>query len=136
MRPDPRIRSGRGNLPFTSINPQRIAIRSHGDLDWFFDLLDFTKLALVTGQLDERFEIRARKKVYDAPFLMGQGMWINSENLAPGDEQREVLKHGTLTTGFIGLAEALRGLNRRASSRKITKAQHGTGDRGAHAQLR
>jgi ribonucleoside-triphosphate reductase len=64
-------------------------------------------LRLVTGQLDERFEIQCRKKVYNAPFLMGQGVWIDSEKLSPDDEQREVLKHGTLTTGFIGLAECL-----------------------------
>lgn len=104
--PDREVTPGRGNLSFTSINLPRLAIRSKGDLDLFFDLLD-AKLALVVGQLDERFEIQARKKVYNAPFLMGQGVWIDSEKLAPGDEQREVLKHGTLTVGFIGLAEAL-----------------------------
>ena len=76
------------------------------DIDLFFDLLD-SKLQLVTGQLDERFEIQARKHVYNAPFLMGQGVWIDSEKLSPTDVQRDVLKHGTLTTGFIGLAECL-----------------------------
>ena len=104
--PDREVTPGRGNLSFTSINLPRLAIRSKGDLDLFFDLLD-SKLALVTAQLDERFEIQARKKVYNAPFLMGQGVWIDSEKLKPTDEQREVLKHGTLTTGFIGLAECL-----------------------------
>ncbi|MBQ3106537.1 MAG: anaerobic ribonucleoside triphosphate reductase, partial [Eggerthellaceae bacterium] len=104
--PEREVTPGRGNLSFTSINLPRLAIRAKGDLDLFFDLLD-SKLALVTGQLDERFEIQARKKVYNAPFLMGQGVWIDSENLKSTDEQREVLKHGTLTTGFIGLAECL-----------------------------
>lgn len=104
--PEREVTPGRGNLSFTSINLPRLAIRSKGDLDLFFDLLD-SKLQLVTGQLDERFEIQARKKVYNAPFLMGQGVWIDSENLSPTDDQREVLKHGTLTTGFIGLAECL-----------------------------
>ncbi len=104
--PDREVTPGRGNLSFTSINLPRLAIRSKGDLDLFFDLLD-SKLALVTAQLDERFEIQARKKVYNAPFLMGQGVWIDSEKLKPTDEQREVLKHGTLTIGFIGLAECL-----------------------------
>ena len=104
--PDREVTPGRGNLSFTSINLPRLGLRAHGDLDLFFDLLD-SKLALVTGQLDERFEIQARKKVYNAPFLMGQGVWIDSENLKPTDEQREVLKHGTLTTGFIGLVECL-----------------------------
>ncbi len=104
--PEREVTPGRGNLSFTSINLPRLAIRSKGDLDLFFDLLD-SKLQLVTAQLDERFEIQAKKKVYNAPFLMGQGVWIDSENLKPTDEQREVLKHGTLTTGFIGLAECL-----------------------------
>ena len=104
--PDREVTPGRGNLSFTSINLPRLAIRAKGDVDLFFDLLD-SKLQLVTAQLDERFEIQARKKVYNAPFLMGQGVWIDSEKLSPTDEQREVLKHGTLTTGFIGLAECL-----------------------------
>ena len=104
--PEREVTPGRGNLSFTSINLPRLAIRAKGDLDLFFDLLD-SKLQLVTGQLDERFEIQARKHVYNAPFLMGQGVWIDSEKLKPTDEQREVLKHGTLTTGFIGLAECL-----------------------------
>ena len=104
--PSREVTPGRGNLSFTSINLPRLAIRAKGDLDLFFDLLD-SKLALVIGQLDERFEIQARKRVYNAPFLMGQGVWIDSEKLKASDEQREILKHGTLTTGFIGLAEAL-----------------------------
>ncbi len=104
--PDREITTGRGNLSFTSINLPRLAIRSKGDLDLFFDLLD-SKLALAVAQLDERFAIQASKKVYNAPFLMGQGVWIDSEKLDPADEQREVLKHGTLSVGFIGLAETL-----------------------------
>lgn len=107
--PEREITPGRGNLSFTSINLPRLAIRARGDIDLFFDLLD-SKLALVTGQLKERFEIQARLKVYNSPFLMGQGVWIDSENLKRTDEQREVLKHGTLTTGFIGLAECLKAL--------------------------
>ncbi|MDO5117929.1 MAG: anaerobic ribonucleoside triphosphate reductase [Eggerthellaceae bacterium] len=104
--PDNEIVPGRGNLSFTSINLPRLAIRAKGDVDLFFDLLD-SKLALVVGQLDERFEIQARKHVYNAPFLMGQGVWIGSENLKSDDEQRSVLMHGTLSVGFIGLAETL-----------------------------
>ncbi len=104
--PDREVTPGRGNLSFTSINLPRLAIRAKGDLDLFFDLLD-SKLALVVDQLNERFEIQASKKVYNAPFLMGQGVWIDSENLAPDEDQREVLKHGTLSVGFIGLAETL-----------------------------
>ena len=104
--PSREITTGRGNLSFTSINLPRLAIRSKGDRDLFFDLLD-AKLALVVGQLDERFKIQASKHVYNAPVLMGQGVWIDSEKLSMNDTQEEVLKHGTLTVGFIGLAEAL-----------------------------
>ena len=61
-------------------------------------------------QLLERFEIQAKKKVRNFPFLMGQGVWIDSDKLGPDDEVREVLKHGTLSVGFIGLAETLKAL--------------------------
>ena len=104
--PEREITTGRGNLSFTSINLPRLAIRSKGDRELFFDLLD-AKLSLVVAQLDERFKIQASKHVYNAPFLMGQGVWIDSEKLSLNDTQEEVLKHGTLTVGFIGLAEAL-----------------------------
>ena len=99
----------RGNLSFTSINLPRIAIKANGDVDWFFKELE-RKMELVVAQLDERFEIIARKKVYNFPFLMGQGVWIDSENLDWDSEVREVLKHGTLSVGFIGLAECLKAL--------------------------
>ena len=107
--PDREVTPGRGNLSFTSINLPRLAIRSHGDIDLFFDLLD-SKLHLCVEQLNERFEIQAQKHVYNSPFLMGQGVWIDSEKLKPDDQVREVLKHGTLSVGFIGLAETLKAL--------------------------
>ena len=96
----------RGNLSFTSINLPRIAIKAKGDLESFFDELD-RKMDMCVSQLLERFEIQARKHVYNYPFLMGQGVWLDSEKLAWTDEVREVLKHGTLSVGFIGLAETL-----------------------------
>ena len=96
----------RGNLSFTSVNLPRIAIRAKGDLDAFFDELD-RKMELCVDQLMERFEIQARKPLYNFPFLMGQGVWLDSEKLGWTDEVREVLKHGTLSVGFIGLAETL-----------------------------
>ena len=99
----------RGNLSFTSINLPRIAIKANGDIGWFFEELE-NKMKLVVEQLDERLEIISRKKVYNFPFLMGQGVWIDSEKLDWNDEVREVLKHGTLSVGFIGLAECLKAL--------------------------
>lgn len=98
---------GRGNLSFTSVNLPYMAITANGDVDKFFDILSNTT-DLVIQQLLERFEIQARKKVKNFPFLMGQGVWIDSDKLKPNDEVREVIKHGTLTMGFIGLAETLK----------------------------
>ena len=100
------IAPGRGNLSFTSINLPRIAIEAHGDETRFFEGLD-AMMALVARQLLDRFEIQAARRVRNFPFLMGQGVWIDSEKLAWNDEVREVIKHGTLSIGFIGLAETL-----------------------------
>lgn len=107
--PSREICPGRGNLSFTSINLPRLAIKSKGDVDEFFDKLDKV-IDLCIDQLLERFEIQCKRRVMNYPFLMGQGVWIDSEKLKLTDEVREVLKHGTLTIGFIGLAEALKSL--------------------------
>jgi len=107
--PSREIVNGRGNLSFTTVNLPRIALRSNKDINMFFNELD-KKIDLVIEQLLERFEVQARKKVKNFPFLMGQGVWIDSDKLGYEDEIREVLRHGTLTTGFIGLAECLKAL--------------------------
>lgn len=106
------IVSGRGNLSFTTINLPRLGIK-HGlvngqatDIDGFYKELD-EKINLVIDQLLERFEIQGNKKVKNFPFLMGQNVWKGSENLGANDTLREVIKQGTLTVGFIGLAECL-----------------------------
>ena len=100
------IAYGRGNLSFTSINLPRLAIKSKQNLNTFYKLLD-KELALVKRQLLDRFKIQCSKRVKNFPFLMGQGVWIDSENLGPNDDLHEVLRHGTLSIGFIGLAETL-----------------------------
>ena len=107
--PEKEISNGRGNLSFTSINLPRLAIKANHNLDIFFDSLDHM-VNLVIDQLLDRFEIQCRKRVRNYPFLMGQGVWIDSEKLGWDDEVREVLKHGTLSVGFIGLAECLKAL--------------------------
>ncbi len=103
---------GRGNLSFTSVNLPRIAINTKGNLDFFFDDLD-RKIELVIEQLLSRFKIQSGKKVRNFPFLMGEGIWLDSEKLGPDDEIGDILKHGTLTVGFIGLAETLKALTGR-----------------------
>ncbi len=100
---------GRGNLSFTTVNLPRIALKSNKNLNTFFEELD-KKIDLVIEQLYERYLIQAKKKVKNYPFLMGQGIWIDSNKLGWEDEVGEVLKHGTLSIGFIGLAECLKAL--------------------------
>jgi ribonucleoside-triphosphate reductase len=103
------VTPGRGNLSFTSINLPRLAIRAKGDVDLFFEMLD-KKIDLVAKQLLDRFAIQAKKRVYNMPFLMGQGVWTGSDDLEWDAEVGEVLKNGTLSMGFIGLAETLTAL--------------------------
>lgn len=113
--PTNEIVTGRGNLSFTSINLPRIALQlmSVKDLDEkltkFYERLDYL-VDLCVGQLLERFAIQQDKYVYNFPFLMGQGIWLGSDKLKFNDKISEVIKHGTLTVGFIGLAEALKAL--------------------------
>ena len=113
--PEKAITPGRGNLSFTTINLVRLGIK-HGivgpsalkkaDMKSFYEDLD-EKIELCKDQLLERFEIQCNKRVYNFPFLMGQGNWMDSEKLKPNDKLKKVLKHGTLSVGFIGLAECL-----------------------------
>ena len=107
--PTRQIAYSRGNLSFTSINLPRIAIESHGDEKKFYQDLQ-AMLELVAQQMLDRFEIQASKHTYNFPFLMGQGVWLDSDKLSLQDDLREVLKHGTLSIGFIGLAETLTAL--------------------------
>ena len=107
--PQREIVTGRGNLSFTSVNLPRLAIKANRNVDFFFEQLE-RQIDLVIDQLIDRFRIQAQKKVRNYPFLMGQGIWLDSDKLGPDDTVGEVLKHGTLTVGFIGLAECLTAL--------------------------
>ena len=113
--PNKEITPGRGNLSFTSINLPRLGIK-HGivtnektDMKGFYEELG-NLMDLVKDQLLERFEIQCNKRIYNFPFLREQGVWLDSEKLKPEDRLRKVLKHGTLSIGFIGLAECLKAL--------------------------
>ena len=103
------IVTGRGNLSFTSVNLPRLGIKAGGDIVKFFEMLEDI-MNLVIDQLMYRYKIQAQKKVKNYPFLMGQGIWIDSDKLGPDDCVGEILKHGTLSMGFIGLAECLKAL--------------------------
>lgn len=104
------IAPGRGNLSFTSINLPRLGIESKGDYLTFFKLLD-KMLDATMQQLLDRYKIQASRVVRNFPFLMGEGVWMDSDGLSPDDTVGEVLKHGTLSIGFCGLAECLVALN-------------------------
>jgi len=99
------IVTGRGNLSFTSINLPRIALETN-TMGEFFCLLH-ERLELVARQLYDRYLVQCRKHPKNFPFLMGQGLWLDSEELEPDGDISEILKHGTLSIGFIGLAETL-----------------------------
>lgn len=116
---DKAITPGRGNLSFTSINLPRLGIK-HGivgpnegnkkcDLEGFYQELDEI-MDMVKDQLLERFDIQCNKRVYNFPFLMGANVWLDSDKLKGSDKLKKVLKHGTLSIGFIGLAECLKAL--------------------------
>lgn len=107
--PKRQISNGRGNLSFTTINLPRLAIEAKGDEDKFFDLLN-NMLEHVMKQLLDRFAVQSKRRVRNFPFLMGEGVWIDSDTLGADDQIGEVLKHGTLSIGFIGLAETLKAL--------------------------
>lgn len=113
-----QVTCGRGNLSFTTINLPRLAIEAKGDLQKFYASLD-SIIELVIRQLLHRFKIQCSKKGRNYPFLMGQNIWMDSDALGPDDSVAEVLKHGTLSMGFIGLAETLKSL---------TGAHHGESD--------
>ena len=113
----PSVTPGRGNLSFTSVNLPRIGLkhgialgeRDKADMKGFYAELDEV-MDLVKGQLLQRFECQCSKSVRNFKFLLGSHVWINSENLTPTSKIRTVLKHGTLSIGFIGLAETLKAL--------------------------
>lgn len=104
--PNRQVTCGRGNLSFTSINLPRIGIEANGDIKKFYQILD-KRINLCVEQLLHRFKIQCSKKAYNYPFLMGQGVWIDSEKLDRTDSVADLLAHGTLSIGFIGLAETL-----------------------------
>ena len=97
---------GRGNISFTSINLPMLALRAKGNIDKFFKELDYA-LEIADKELLERYEGQCQNRKYNFPSLMEQGIWLGSDDLGPTDEIRDVVKQGTLSIGFVGLAETL-----------------------------
>ena len=105
----PEVSEGRGNLSFTTINLPRVAIKSGTNIDKFYRELERV-LDVAIGQLYHRYKVQADLKVRDMPFLMGQALYLDSEELKPNESIAQAIKHGTLSVGFIGLAETLQAL--------------------------
>ena len=120
--PTKAVVCGRGNLSFTSINLPRLGIEANRDFEVFYKKLD-NMLELVSRQLLHRFRIQCSKKGRNYPFLMGQGIWIDSDDIGPDDSVAEILKNGTLSIGFIGLAETMKALTGKhhAESEEVRK---------------
>lgn len=111
------VTGGRGNLSFTSINLVRLALEAKSEAEMYdmdeemmldtFEMNIRDAMRVCTAQLLHRYEIQVARHVYNYPFLMGNGVWKDSEKLDYDDTLEEVLKHGSLSIGFIGLAEAM-----------------------------
>ncbi len=108
-RHGPEVSAGRGNIAPVTLNLPRLALECRGHQDLFFVQLDRI-MRTAARQLLHRFEVLSRLRVRDLPFLMGQKLYLDSDKLGPDDSIREVIKHGTLAIGFIGLAETLQAL--------------------------
>jgi ribonucleoside-triphosphate reductase (formate) len=100
------VTNARGNLSFTTINLPRLGIRSEKDLSRFWKFLDEI-IDLCIEQLLTRYNVQKKLKVKDFPFLMGQKLYLDSEGLTANDTIEKAIRHGTLSIGFIGLAECL-----------------------------
>jgi len=111
-RRGPEVTDSRGNLSFTTINLPRLAIKAERNLENFYRKLSGV-MDLAIRQLYHRYTVQAKLKVKDMPFIMGQKLYLDSEHLEPDDHIEEAIKHGTLSVGFIGLAEALTALTGR-----------------------
>lgn len=101
--------TNRGNIAFTTINLPRLGILAEHSIEKFFELLD-QRITDCIDELLERVNYIKTKKVYNFPFLMGQNIYLGSENLGWNDSIEKALRNGTLAVGFIGIAEALKAL--------------------------
>ena len=119
----PEESGSRGNFAFTTLNLPKMALEAIAEVEGavkgytedsdhkairkkFFELMD-KYIMISKGYLEKRYDIIAHKKVYNFPFLMGEGVWMDSDKLNPDDEIGEVLKHASISIGFCGLAECL-----------------------------
>ncbi len=105
---------GRGNLSFSTINIVRLAIEcmdiadKDARINSFFAKLD-NMLDVAAKQLNERYDFQKTAMAKQFPLLM-RSLWSGAEQLSPDDTIEKVINQGTLSIGFIGLAECLKAL--------------------------
>lgn len=105
---------GRGNLSFSTINIVRLAIEcmnisdKETRINKFFAKLD-NMLDVAARQLNERYEFQKTAMAKQFPLLM-RSLWTGAESLSPNETIEKVINQGTLSIGFIGLAECLKAL--------------------------
>ena len=105
---------GRGNLSFSTINIVRLAIEcmdiadKEARINKFFAKLD-NMLDVAARQLNERYDFQKTALAKQFPLLM-RSLWTGAEELKPDDTIEKVINQGTLSIGFIGLAECLKAL--------------------------
>ena len=111
--PSRQIVPGRGNLFVVTINLPWLALETKESLkegedlyEKFMQDVDET-IDVCIDQLNDRFEMICKRTGKNFPFLVGQGVYLDSEKIGPNDSVREMIMHGTRTVGFIGLAETL-----------------------------
>ena len=122
---------GRGNLSFSTINIVRLAIEcmditdKEARINSFFAKLD-NMLDVAARQLNERYDFQKTAMAKQFPLLM-RSLWTGAEELSPDETIEKVINQGTLSIGFIGLAECLKAL---------VGAHHGESDEAQQLGLR
>lgn len=96
----------RGNISFTSINLPRLGILANKNIDKFFELLD-EKLDLVHDQLLERYKYQCTTDKTEFEYMVKNKTMIGAEEFEKSNNAEDMVKHGSLSIGFIGLAETL-----------------------------
>ncbi|CAM2808275.1 anaerobic ribonucleoside triphosphate reductase [Paenibacillus taichungensis] len=109
--------SGKGNLSFNTINLVKLGIRygicqgarAIADRAGFYTALESVMHNATDGLL-HRYRIQMNQPAKASDFMMREGVWEGGEHLAPNEPVADLLKHGTLSLGFIGLAECMTAL--------------------------
>ncbi|SDW69804.1 anaerobic ribonucleoside triphosphate reductase [Paenibacillus sp. PDC88] len=109
--------SGKGNLSFNTVNLVKLGIeqgiilhqRHAANLNGFYKNLHYSMETALSGLL-HRYSLQSIQPAKASDFMMREGVWEGGDQLHPDEPVGNLLKHGTLSIGFIGLAECLKAL--------------------------